>query len=384
MKVRQQLIYDAKRLAGVQKYFGFGLSSRNRLVATFIFFGGILERSHDCGSDCEHGALFAAGAGQSDGRGLGNFIRLGMDRVVFEAFGADRLESAEPDVECDFGDLDAARANPRDDFRREVQSRCGSGDRAPFSRENSLIALAIRRLIRSFDVRRQRNVAEMIYGLAKAVSRRESDDAQAIVASALDCAFEFPFAENDSLADRDFSARPHKRLPGVGADLADEEDFDRGLEEFAALRVISPRRLGMNSGAAAEKACGKDARIVDDDEFVAAQQIGQFAERSGLPRRLLRGRGAAFARRRDLREGAGRFARAAIRNRSRLRSLKDALTFAAEADLATHCRGEDAALKAAALHLNLTILRRARRFRRLLSFPSWMRPLDASSDGPPR
>ncbi|MGC2416675.1 MAG: hypothetical protein WA434_02950, partial [Candidatus Acidiferrales bacterium] len=89
---------------------------------------------------------------------------------------------------------------------------------------------------------------------------------------------EFPFAEDDSLADRDFSARPHERLPGVGTDLADQEDFDRGLEEFAALRVISSWRLGMDSGAAAEKARGEDARVVDDDEFVAAEQIGEFAE----------------------------------------------------------------------------------------------------------
>ena len=303
MKIRQQLIYDAKRLAGIQKYFGFGLSRRYRLSAPFTFFGGILERSHNRGSDGEHRALFALRTGDSDGCDLGNFIRLGVDRMVFEAFGADRLEGAEPDVECDFGDLDAARANSRDDLGSEVQPSRGSGDRAPLSRENCLITLAIRRLIRSFNVRRQRDVTEAIDGLAKAVARAESDDAQAVVASALDCAFEFPFAENDSLADRDFSARPHERLPGVGTDLADEEDFDRGLEEFAALRVISSRRLGVNSGAAAEKPRGKDARIVDDDEFVAAEQIGQFAETAVFP-------GACFAAEQQRPGGGAIFERA--------------------------------------------------------------------------
>ena len=40
----------------------------------------------------------------------------------------------------------------------------------------------------------------------------------------------------------------------------------------------------MNSGSPAEKARGKNARIVDDDQLVAAKQVGKLAKGPVFPR----------------------------------------------------------------------------------------------------
>ena len=52
MKIREQLIYDAETLAGVQQYFRFGLSRCDGSLAPRALFRGIFERPHDRSPHC--------------------------------------------------------------------------------------------------------------------------------------------------------------------------------------------------------------------------------------------------------------------------------------------------------------------------------------------
>ena len=48
--------------------------------------------------------------------------------------------------------------------------------------------------------------------------------------------------------------------------------------------VVDAGGLGVNSYTAAEQARGKDSGVVEDDQFIAAQQVGKFAELAVVPR----------------------------------------------------------------------------------------------------
>jgi hypothetical protein len=48
--------------------------------------------------------------------------------------------------------------------------------------------------------------------------------------------------------------------------------------------VVDAGGLGMDSYTTAEEARGENARIVENDEFIAAQEVGKFAELPVFPR----------------------------------------------------------------------------------------------------
>src|SRR6266446_2268687 len=71
-----------------------------------------------------------------------------------------------------------------------------------------------------------------------------------------------------------FSAGPHQRFPGVGSELASQKDL------HLAAKMLGARgpggRLGMNPGAPPEEPGRDDARIVEDEEFVALKKFAEF------------------------------------------------------------------------------------------------------------
>ena len=101
------------------------------------------------------GVLRAARA-RSLAQWLREFRRLGMDFVIFQTLGANRLEGSESDVERDLGDFDIARADALQNFWREVQTRGRRGHGTSLPGVDGLIALAIGGLVGALDVRRQR------------------------------------------------------------------------------------------------------------------------------------------------------------------------------------------------------------------------------------
>jgi hypothetical protein len=70
------------------------------------------------------------------------------------------------------------------------------------------------------------------------------------------------------------SSRPNQRFPRVGSELTSQKDL------HLAAKMLGTRgpggRLGMNPGAPPEEPGGDDARIVEDEEFVALKNFAEF------------------------------------------------------------------------------------------------------------
>ncbi len=132
----------------------------------------------------------------------------------------------------------------------------GAATALPCLRVNRLVAFAIERLIGALDIRRQRNVAEPVERFVKAVlGGKIAETRRPILAARFDherFEFAFTFAEDDALADRNFSSGPHERLPGVRCELAHQQNFDRRLQEFISRGAVRARRCGVNARAPAE------------------------------------------------------------------------------------------------------------------------------------
>ena len=60
--------------------------------------------------------------------------------------------------------------------------------------------------------------------------------------------------------------------------MAGQKDLDESVQEFASRGVARADGLGASALAAAIKARGKDAGVVEDDKVVGMQQIGEVAE----------------------------------------------------------------------------------------------------------
>src|SRR5215469_13971970 len=104
MEIREQLIDDAKRLTWVEKDRSFRFSSRDPPGA---FFSGVFEGSNNRCADGENWAAGAASLFNRRGGGIRNLVGFGVNLVVFDALGANRLESSKADVQGDFCDFDS-------------------------------------------------------------------------------------------------------------------------------------------------------------------------------------------------------------------------------------------------------------------------------------
>ncbi len=111
---------------------------------------------------------------------------------------------------------------------------------------------------------------------AALIVRNKSERSQAKLTARENLAFQFALAEKYSLTNLHLAARPDQRLPSGGIDFTRQEDFDFPRKVFRF--CCSRWRLRMHPGAPPEQARRNDARIVEDEEFVAAQQAGKFRE----------------------------------------------------------------------------------------------------------
>ena len=85
-----------------------------------------------------------------------------MQLDLGDTIDADRLKSSEADVQRDVGNLNAARADRREDVVGEMQARGRRGHGPAFAREDGLVAALIGLFVGPRDVGRQRHVAEAI------------------------------------------------------------------------------------------------------------------------------------------------------------------------------------------------------------------------------
>ena len=155
MKIGEHLIYDAERLSRVQKNLCRRLPAEIALLDPTLFSAASSECTHDRGTNGQHPTIALHSSIQSFRSGLGNFVGLRVNFVIFEAFRAHRLKSAQADVQRDFGDFYAALLQTAQYFGREMQARGWSGHGATLPGVNGLVAFAVHRLVGTFDIGRQ-------------------------------------------------------------------------------------------------------------------------------------------------------------------------------------------------------------------------------------
>jgi hypothetical protein len=160
VKVREQLVYDAETLAGVNEYFCFGSSRSKRSRTPGAFLGGILKRTHDRGPDGQYGTILHSRTLDCGYGLLEDLIRLGVYLVIFQTLGANRLKGAKSHIESDLRDFDSAIPQQAQNPGREMQAGGGRRNRASLPSKHGLVALTVGRLVFTLDVGRQRYVAE--------------------------------------------------------------------------------------------------------------------------------------------------------------------------------------------------------------------------------
>src|SRR5712691_4763551 len=97
--------------------------------------------------------------------------------MLFDAIRFDGLERAVADVQCRLNVLDATRRERVQLAGREMQARGRGRDGPTLTSVNRLVAILVRLLVLTLDVRRQRDVADAIDRIDKPgrVIRRKSN-----------------------------------------------------------------------------------------------------------------------------------------------------------------------------------------------------------------
>ena len=255
------------------------------------YSNGMFERANRCGADGDYSAPGAEREIKGRGGVGGDGIRFGVEFVILDAIDADRLECSEPDVQRDFGGLDAALTDSVENLRSEVKARSGRGYRSALLSIDGLIALAITGRIGARDVGRERDVADAIECGEKIIVILEglkADNALAELSARQNLGLKFSglrfvlLAEEEAFADADFAAGTNQALPvvGIGCELAGEKNFDAAVKEIAGGRIACARRLSAGAFAAAEESSGKDAGIVENYEITGLEKVGKFTEQA--------------------------------------------------------------------------------------------------------
>lgn len=284
VKVGQHLIDGAKFLARVEKQLRIARTRRDRgaSVPCAALPRGVFQRAHDGGAHGENGAVGGPRGVDFVRRRLRDFVLLSVHRVLLHDWRAHRLKRARPDMQSEFADLNASPAKALEDPFRKMESRRGRRYRPRRSGENRLVTLAIRRLVLAMDIRRQRYMAQALESAGQIRGVRKSNPPLTEFAPADHLRLQFPFSEYHPFAHAHLPAGANQRVPHPGLEFARQQHLNRRAKKFPPL---APRRtLRAHPGPAAEQARGNHPGVVQHHQFVAAQEIRQFAKRPVLPR----------------------------------------------------------------------------------------------------
>lgn len=278
MEVSEERADYAEFVSRVDEEIGLTRSSADFAAC---LLRGIFERADGGGADGDDAAICGAGPGDLVGSFGGDRIGLGVQRVIFNLLDVDGLEGTQADVKRDLGGFDPALPELREDVGSEMKAGGGCGNGAALVRVNGLVAVAIVRGIRTGDVGREGDMADLVDCGKEIVDWREADVALTEFAAGNDFGAEFIVgSEEKMLADGDFAAGADEAFPVIGIvlQLFCEEDFDASAEEVAGGRIVRAQGLGLQTSTAAIEAGGKDASVVEDDEVCGAKQAGEVAE----------------------------------------------------------------------------------------------------------
>ncbi len=211
----------------------------------------------------------------------GHREQLRVHRVIVEVVGGDGLERAQPDVERDGRDGDAAGAHPLQEGGGHVEPGRRRGHRAGDPGEDGLVALAILRLVRAVEVGRQRHVARSLErGVQREPRGREQHHLhEAAVADGRgDLGHEHgvlgaPIVEHQAGARAQRLAGAAERAPPLRGEIA-ALAVHRGLCEPPHQEQLD---LAAAPGLVPEEARGDDARVVDHQQRAGGEELIEIA-----------------------------------------------------------------------------------------------------------
>ena len=248
VKVRDHRVHHVKTEAGANEKFGRMLTGREMPEGGDVPF----ERANDRrsgGDDSPPGLL------RADDRGCrrrAERVGFGMHHVIVDSLRRHRSKGAQPDVERQSHELDAARREPFEQLRRKVQ-RCRRCRDAPGNaREDGLIPL-LRLRGACVNVRRQRHLAGAGQKLLERNSQLELDLAHSLRELAGNDRFAEGFEQN-ARAGAQPARRAGQRDPAPRAGVVLERLRRVEQQQFDA-RVPA--------GASSEDARGNHARLVE-------------------------------------------------------------------------------------------------------------------------
>ncbi len=189
----------------------------------------------------------------------GNLVLLRVHRMARRILGLDRLEGAGPDLQLDARDLHSARPEGVKQRRREVESRRRCGDARLTFGVDGLVAKLIRRRRGAIDVRRQRQPAESVDGLAGG----EAHKAHSAIALVQDG----DRLDRGALPDGDPLAGPQRAPRPPDGDPVFPR---RGMDEQHLGRCAALSR--------AEEAGMADPGGIDDQEVAGGNQVDEVGE----------------------------------------------------------------------------------------------------------
>ena len=197
-----------------------------------------------------------------------------MHDVLVGIFDLDRLERPGSDVQQDFGSCHAARGEPVEKLRGEVQPRSWGGDRSRFASEHRLISLGVARRVGALDVGRKRHMPEPLDGVVDRNVAYEPDDPRSPLCN-LKNLNRKARRDVDASTRFEFAAGRYHRLVLAWTD---------GLEQ---------QNLGGRArGSAPKQSRTKDPRPVDDedvprlDELDELDDVGKRAVGNGACRQI--------------------------------------------------------------------------------------------------
>src|SRR5947209_19711739 len=117
MKIRQQSADYAKAKSGIDEDAGLAASCSN-LTRTML--SGMFQGANYSCPDSDHATAFRQNAIEFVSCRRGDLVALNVQRVGFNLLVAQWLERTETDMQSDFDDLNAARANFIENLRSEM------------------------------------------------------------------------------------------------------------------------------------------------------------------------------------------------------------------------------------------------------------------------
>lgn len=232
--------------------------------------GSRFEDTHARGSDGDDAAAGLPGVCHGFHGSVGDFIPLMMHAMIAQVVHFDGLKSAEADMQNDFGDGRASRANPIEKLRREMQTGGGGGDRAGHSGVDCLVLLAIDLIVLfvgkiAMDVRRQGHGADTIENLSSIVGRLDRYLAHSAI-------------QMTAPDDRPRSAVERKVFAFAKAPRAGEQDAPSAGGVFHKEQA----RDSTAGGAPGDKPCRKDTGAVEHEAIGRGEVLREICKDSVL------------------------------------------------------------------------------------------------------